>query len=223
MAEMMETVKSDDSLSATEMDTLINFAAFLDDKKDSIASLSKAEQEKLEALRPLEFAMKMSDTEKKMDMRLTYAFKKLDDIAKFADAVEKADIKELKKGLDPIGGMKPTGNTENDSVSDDGIEDLFKMAESFDTKFSKKGFSRKMTEKAVAEMLKKKDTTMKADDPFADMIRFKQVYKFPYRVRSVNNPNAKVLSDFMGVELEASMFEMNNDPNYFNIEVEFEK
>ena len=63
---------------------------------------------------------------------------------------------------------------------------------------------------------------MQADDPFADMIRFKQVFRFPYRVKSVSNDRAKILSDFKGIELEANMYDLNNNPDYFNIEVIFE-
>lgn len=63
---------------------------------------------------------------------------------------------------------------------------------------------------------------MQADDPFADMIRFKQIFKFPYRIKSVNNERAKILSDFKGIELEANMYDLNNNPDFFNIEVLFE-
>lgn len=218
MSEMMKMGEDQDSIPPKDIDTLINFATFLELKKDSIASLSNEEQKKLELLRPLQFAMKMNDEEKQMDMRLAYAFTKIDDIAKFADAVKKADIKELKKAMDPIVGA------EQDSVGEDkGMDALFSMAKSFHTVFSAQGFSRKATDEAIAEMTMKKDTTLKSDDPFADMIRFKQVYRFPYRIKSVSNKNAKILSDFKGVELEANMYEMNNDPEFFNIEVVFEK
>ena len=64
---------------------------------------------------------------------------------------------------------------------------------------------------------------MKADDPFADMVKFKQVFRFPYRIRAVSNENAKILSDFKGVELEANMYDINNNPDFFNIEVLFEE
>ncbi|NHF61444.1 hypothetical protein FK220_018975 [Flavobacteriaceae bacterium TP-CH-4] len=224
MSEMMKMGEGNDSLPPqAAIDTLIIFATFLEEKKDSIAQLPKAEQEKLEALRPLRFAMKMSEEENQMNIRLSYAFDKLEDISKFAEAVEAADIKELDQGVNPMEGMMPADAGGADSVPKNGMEDLFKMAESFDTEFNKKRFSRKVTEKAMADMLQKKDTTLKADDPFVDMMRFKQVYRFPFKVKNVSNPNAKILSDFKGVELEANMYEMNNDPEYFNIEVEFER
>lgn len=228
MSEMMKMNESNPETTGpatAALDTVINFATFLDEKRDSILTLSKAEQEKLEALRPLQFAMKMNDEEKQMDMRMTYAFTKLEDISKFADAVEKADIDQLNRVGSPLESMMyPPNEVENDTApKKGGMGEIFAMSESFDTKFSKEGFSRKVTEKAIAEMAKKKDTAMKADDPFADMIRFKQVYRFPYRVKGVSNANAKILSDFKGIELEANMYEMNNDPEYFNVEVEFDR
>ncbi|PHQ59744.1 MAG: hypothetical protein COC08_08280, partial [Maribacter sp.] len=142
---------------------------------------------------------------------------KIDDIAKFADAVKKADIKELNQVAGPM------ASAEKDSVGEDkGLRALFSMSKSFTTVFSVQGFSRKITEEAMAEIAMKKDTSSQDDNPFADMIRFKQVYRFPYRIKSISNKNAKILSDFKGVELEANMYEMDNDPEFFNIEVVFE-
>lgn len=55
------------------------------------------------------------------------------------------------------------------------------------------------------------------------MIRYKQVFRFPYRVKEVNNERAKILSDFKGIELEANLYEINNNPDIFNLEVKFEE
>lgn len=223
--DMSETMKmggiKNDSIPPKIADTLMNFASFLDEKRDSILTLPKEDQEKLEMLRPLQFSMVMNERENKMDMRLSYKFKEIDDISKFGEIVEMANIKELKKFEDigPASGNK----TSDEGEKKDEENALFSMAESFKTTFSKKGFSRKITKKAIEESLAKKDTTMKADDPFSDMIRFKQIYIFPYKIKSVSNKNAKILSDFMGVEIEANMFEMNNDPTFFDVEVKFEK
>ncbi|WP_411032396.1 hypothetical protein [Spongiimicrobium sp. 3-5] len=223
MSEFMKMGNEQDTLPPEPaIDTLINFASFLDEKKDSIATLSKEEQGRLEALRPLQFSMKMNEEEKQMDMQLSYVFTTLDDISKFADAIKKADIKELDQMMNPMGDAAAPVASDTVQKKDD-MSAIFSMAESFTTKFSNAGFSRKVTEAAIAEMSLKKDTTLTADDPFSDMIRFKQVYRFPYRVKSVDNDNAKILSDFKGIEIEANMYEMNNDPKYFNIEVSFEE
>lgn len=222
MSEFMKMGASqNDSIPPKVADTLINFASFLDEKRDSILTLSKEDQEKMEMLRPLQFSMKVNEKESKMDMRLGYKFNEIGDISKFAEVVKMANIKELND-------LGPNGTASEDETSEEGekkdeMSALFSMAESFKTTFSKKGFSRKITKKALEESLAKKDTTMKSDDPFSDMIRFKQIYIFPYKIKSVSNKNAKILSDFKGVEIEANMFEMNNDPTFFDVEVKFEK
>ncbi len=221
MSEMLKMGQTtNDSVPSKVVDTLINFSTFLDEKKDSIASLSLEEQEKLELLRPLQFSMNANEAESQMKMDLKYAFTTIDDISKFGEAIKLADIKELNEMMNPMGGKEvPQDSTEKK----DDMDNPFAMSTSFETRFSKTSFSRKMTTEAIEKAMQKKDTTMKKDDPFADAIRFKQVYKFPYKVKSVSNPNAKILSNFMGIEIEANMFEMNNDPKFFNVEVEFEE
>lgn len=223
MSEMMKMGDLNDTLPPKPpIDSLITFATFLDEKKDSIAQLPKKEREELEALRPLKFAMKMNEDEKQMKINLIYDFEKYEDLAKFAQAIENANIKELKELSNPMTGLN--GEADLDSTQqDNGFSDVFSMAKQFNTSFSKKKFSRIITKEAREEAIAKKDTTIKKDDPFVDMIRFKQVYRFPYKVKSVNNKNARILSDFMGVEIEANMYDLSNDPEFFNVEVEFEK
>ena len=217
MTEFMNMGEESDTTSlGQEVDTLMNFASFLDEKRDSISQLSKEEQDRLEILRPLQIKMVMSDSTKQMLMELRYAFKDLKDLDKFSDAIEQANVKELNE-FTPSGG-------EEDASADNAQDqpDIFSMAESFDTHFSREKFSRKITEEARQKAIEQKDTTMVADDPFADMVRFKQVFHFPYKVKSVDNERVRILPDFKGVELEANMYDLNNNPDFFNIEVIFE-
>lgn len=223
MSEFMKMDDVSDSLPPDPpIDTLINFASFLDQKRDSISKLSKEDQLKLEALRPLEFSMKANDSLKQMEMHLIYNFIELDDIVKFAKIVKTANIKELNELSNSMNGSGVEADTETEDTSGVG-NDLFSIAESFQTTFTRAGFSRKITEVALQDALMKKDTSLTSDDPFSDIIRFKQVYRFPYKIKNVSNANARILPNFKGVEIEANMFEMNNDPEYFNVEVEFEQ
>lgn len=200
------------------VDTVITFASFLDEKKDSISQLSKEEQERLELLRPMTFTMNMNDSLQKFDMRMSYAFTSLDDIDNFSEAVKAANIKELSD--------MGFGGTQNDSTQgetgSDPTDDLFGTANSYKTKFSAKGFSRIITTEAREKLIKEKDTTSEGD-AFADAIIMRQVYKFPYKIKSVDNPNAKIHADFKGVEVEANMMQLNNNPDIFNIKVVFER
>ncbi len=222
MSELMSMDLEPDSTKTEQaIDTLIIFSDMLDEKRDSISQLSAEEQAKLEKLRPLKMRMIMDDSTKQMNIKLTYAFKKVEELQNFDEAVAQADVKEL----NDLTAAGKQGDTEaaNDSVAKEPESDIFDMASSFDTRFTKKKFTHKITEEARLEAVQQKDTAMKADDSFADMVRFKQVFRFPYRVKSVDNENAKILSDFMGVEVEANMYQLNNNPDYFNLEVEFEK
>ncbi|MBT8185398.1 MAG: hypothetical protein KJN76_11210 [Eudoraea sp.] len=223
MSEMMKMGDLNDTLRfEPPVDSLVSFASFLDEKKDSIAQLPKKEREALETLRPLKFAMNMNEAEKQMKINLIYDFEKFEDISQFAQALEKANIKELKQLDNPMSGLN--GEADLDSTDqDNGFSEVFSMAKQFKTSFSKKKFSRTITKEAREEAIAKKDTTIHKDDPFVDMIRFKQVYRFPYKVKSVSNKNARILSDFKGVEIEANMYDMNNDPEFFNVVVVFER
>ena len=198
------------------VDTLITFASFLDEKRDSIAQLPLEEQEKLELLRPLTFRMNVNDSLQKMDMRMSYAFNTLADIENFSKAVDVANIKEL----NDMG----FGSSDSTSTDDSGIqntsEDLFGSANAYTTKFSKRGFSRIIKPESREEIIAKRDT---ADSSFDDAIVFRQVYKFPYKIKSVDNPLAKIHADFKGVEVEANMMQLNNNPDVFNINVKFER
>ncbi|MEN8788236.1 MAG: hypothetical protein ABF293_03995 [Flavobacteriaceae bacterium] len=210
---------NDSTLFKEKLDTIIDFAVLLEEKRDSIALLPEEEQARLQSLKPLKFEMKVNDTTKQMLMNLRYDFTDISELEKFAEMVDNADIKHL-DNLTGSDGADQNSETDSLRPSDSG---LFEMASSFKTKFSSRKFSRKITEEARQEALKTQDTSMTSEDPFADMIRFKQVFRFPYRVKAVDNEKARILSDFMGIELEANMYDLNNDPSVFNVEVLFEK
>ena len=201
------------------IDTVITFASFLEEKKDSIAQLPLEDQERLELLRPLTFMMNVNDSLQKMDMRMSYAFKTLDDIENFSEAVDAANIKEL----NDMG----FGNSDTTATDDSGIqktsEDLFGSANAYTTKFTKRRFSRIIKPESREELFGKRDTTETAESSFDDAIVLRQVYKFPYKIKSVDNARAKIHADFMGVEVEANMMQLNKNPDIFNIVVEFER
>lgn len=198
------------------IDTVITFDSFLEEKKDSISQLPLEEQEKLELLRPLTFEMNVNDSLQTMDMRMSYAFKTLEDIQNFSEAVDMANIKEL----DDMG----FGSSDSTETDDTGIqktsEDLFGSANAYTTKFNKRGFSRIIKPESREELIAQRDTS---ESSFGDAIILRQVYKFPYKIKSVDNPLAKIHADFKGVEVEANMMQLNNNPDVFNIVVQFER
>jgi len=216
MSEMMKmgaNQTKNDSSSAKQIDTVINFAKFLEDKKDSISKLSKKERDKINQLKDFELTMKSDTTTNQLVMNISYYFKNISDLDKFGEKLKNQNIKEL----DLFGKQLKTDKKKDSSNS--GIPNF---NESFTTTFSSKQFTRKITAKAYKDAIKKKDTSMKKDNPMSNMIRFKQRFIFPFKIKSVNNKNVRILSDFKGIEQSANFYEMNNDPRFFDVEIEFE-
>ena len=217
MSELSGMAGETDSLAKQPIDTVVVFADLLDAKKDSISKLDEEEQVKLEMLRPMQVHMKVDDAAGEMVMRLRYDFEDLEALNNLGEALEAANLEKLSDTL--MGNTPQPG----DAAGDNEEQPLFDMVSSFNTEFSAKKFKRSITAEAREKQLKDQDTTLKADDPFADMIRYKQVFKFPYRVKAVDNEKARILTDFQGVEIEANLFEMNQNPDVFNLEVVFEE
>jgi len=179
-------------------------------KKDSIATLSKKEQQKIKQLEDFTLYIKSDTIAKKMLMRINYAFNDLEDLKLFGKKLKDQNFKELSAF---------TSKTQAKDAKGDGVPDFNTL---YDMKYSPEKFSIKITKKALKEALQKKDTTLTKDNPMASMIRFKTRYIFPYRIKKVSNEHARILSDFKGIEISANMYEVNNHPDFFDFEVFFE-
>ena len=213
MSEMMKMGGSSKSDSTNQqIDTLIVFSKMLEEKKDSIAKLSKEEQEKIAFLKDFELYIKADSVSKQLKMNISYYFKDMNDLGRFHEKLSGQNIKEL----DIFKGKLKSGK------KSDKKDDFPDFNEHFISTFSRKKFTRKITAEGLEKALKEKDTTMKKDNPMADMIRFKQRILFPYKIKSVDNKNTKILSDFKGIEQEANMYDLNYNPNYFDVVIEFE-
>ncbi|HBK71081.1 MAG TPA: hypothetical protein DDZ39_05385 [Flavobacteriaceae bacterium] len=212
MSEMMKMGGTKSDSTNQQIDTIIVFAKFLEEKKDSIAKLSKEEQEKINLLKDFDMYIKSDTVTKQLKMNIGYTFKNANELEHFHEKLKDQNIKEL-----DLFGSKIKSEKGDDKKG--GIPNL---NEAFTTTFSKKKFTRKITAKALADAIKKKDTSMKKDNPMSDMIRFKQRFTFPYKIKSVSNKNTRILPDFKGIEQEANMYDLNYNPNYFDVEVEFE-
>lgn len=216
MSEMMKMgMNSKDNTKNKQIDTIIDFAKVLEDKKDSIAKLSKKEQEKAALLKDFKLHMKSDTATNQLMMKMVYDFKDIAGLEKFGEKLKDQNFKELDMFNKKLAG-KSKKTTENDNVFE-------KFDMMYATSFSKQKFTRKITEKSLNEAIKNKDTSITKDNPMSDMIRFKQRYVFPYKIKSVSNKNARILPNFKGIELQANLFEVNNNPKFFDVEVEFEK
>lgn len=209
MSDMMGSTGMKSSGEKTkQIDTIIDFAKVFEEKKDSIKGLSKEEQEKLKGLEDLKFAIKMDTVSNKYSMRIDYDFDDVKDLKTVSDKIKQSKLKEL-ENVNTLGSKSKKGDIPN-------LNDIM------DLKFSSKRFSAKITKEGLKQAEKNRDTTLTKDNPFANMIKFKVRYLFPYKIKEVNNKNARVMSDFKGLEFDANLFEVNENPNFFDLDVKFE-
>ncbi|WP_158851286.1 hypothetical protein [Algibacter sp. L1A34] len=212
LSEMMKMGQDTKEGTNEQLDTLIVFSEFLEIKKDSISKLSKEKQDKIKQLENFSLYIKTDSISNKFEMKINYDFDNLSELKLFGEKLKEQDIKELELLSSKTKDMK--------NGEDNGIPDFNK---SYNTVFNKELFSTKISPEGLVEAEKNKDTTMTKDNPMADMIRFKTKYFFPYKIKKVNNKNVRVLPDFKGIEITGNLFEINNDPKYFDVDIEFEQ
>ncbi len=216
MSEMMKMGGSSKSDSTNQqIDTLIVFSKMLEEKKDSIAKLSKEDQKKIAFLKDFELYIKADSISKQLKMNIGYHFKNITDLERFHEKLSGQNIKELDIFK---GKLKPKSEKKSSKK-----DDFPNFNEHYITTFSRKKFTRKITARGIEKALKEKDTSMKKDNPMADMIRFKQRFTFPYKIKSVSNENTRILPDFKGIEQEANMYDLNYNPSFFDVVIEFEE
>lgn len=193
-----------------QLDTIIEFSKFLEEKKDSISKLSKEDRKKLKELENFRLSMLMDSVSQKYEIKLGYEFEDIKDLKLLGEKLMNQKIKELQE-------LK--GTSKDDKVS----KELLNINTKYVKKFSKRNFSSTLTDSALKEAVESRDSTLTKDSPMVKMVQFKTVYKFPYRIKKVSNENAKILSDFKGVEISGNLYDINNNPRYYDVEVEFER
>lgn len=212
LSEMTQLGDNSSTNDNKQVDTLIVFSDVLKTKKDSIAQLTKEEQRKIKDLENFSLRIKTDSVENKFEMKINYAFKDVSELKMFSEKLKDQDIKELK--------FLTEKTKEINSKKDGSLPDFNK---SYNTVFNKKMFSNKISKKGLKEARKKQDTTLTKNNLMSDMIRFKSKYYFPFKIKSTSNKNARILPDFKGIEITGNLYEINNNPHFFDIEVEFDK
>ncbi|GGW27793.1 hypothetical protein [Arenibacter certesii] len=221
MSEMMKMgLSSEEDFTSQQIDTLLVFADYIELKKDSIAKLSQEDQDKIKELEPFSLSMKSDTVTNTLEMKLKYDFKDQEDLLAFGDKLKGQNFDELSM----FSGVLSTGKSADIEDGEEGkAESAFPdFNTSFITSFSREGFSLRITQEALEKQEKEKDTTITADSPMVELVRFKNRYTFPYKVKAVSNKNARVLSDFKGIEISGNLFEITNNPRFFDMDVAFE-
>lgn len=188
-----------------KMDTIVAFRDFLVEKKDSIASLSKAEQARLKKLENYKFRTVVDPETNEM----------LFDVFTNFSTVEEAN--ELMNAMENSGAfLQGTGdgvkvNNDEESAGLIGVKYSFKRG-----KFVRDAYIRDK-EKHNVQM-----DSMKQAEAFMSSVMYKLKYTFPKRIKKVSAKDASFSLDGKTLELERSMVEYMKDPDILDLQVELE-
>ncbi|OUR92707.1 hypothetical protein A9Q87_06630 [Flavobacteriales bacterium 34_180_T64] len=192
-----------------KMDSTIVFKEFLNEKSDSIATLSKEDQKKLKVLENFEMHMVSDPATNKMVFDISSKF----------ESVKK--IKELFNAMNSMGNLQGQGGLSSNDSSNPFA--LMRSGGNTDVNFSFKNNVFKRSSKVIDTLVQKQ-----AMDSMTDMAmmfeasNYKLNYHFKKRIKSVSNENAIISEDGMSVVLDVSFMESLRAPELLNIEVVLE-
>lgn len=191
------------------VDSIISFKEILLEKKDSIASLSAEEQEKLKKLENFNMHVQVDETKELM---------------KFSFYSDFASIKELQNITSPIKTLSMLNNKKQD-VEAEMLPDNDAMVSFF---YDGKTFRKKSVKEKNTEVEAKEDSLVGGMDKEQTMqmlysqSNFKVVYQFPKAVKTISIENAMFSADRKTITIEFPFKEYMENPEALNFEVKFE-
>ncbi len=189
-------------------DTIIKFKDLLEDRKDSIAALSKSNQERLQAMKDYQLHIKANPTENEMVVDI------------FTDFTQIQEANNLMKGFQQSSEFIP-GNaaaTGSNSKEEENKKDAIGVSYSY----KKNVFKRDAFINDTEEHQKQLDSLQKAGT-FMSGIAYKIKYTFPKKIKSTSVEDATYSLDGKTMELERNFLDYMRNPDVLDIEVELEK
>lgn len=187
-------------------DTIISFKDILKEKKDSIATLPKAEQQRLMAMENYNLQIQMDPEVNTMIMDVFVNFKNVNEANELMKSFEMTE--------DMIPGNSANTSSENQEKDDDVIGVRYN--------FENGTFVRDAYIKDQAIYQQQLDS-MKQAESFMSGIRYKLKYTFPKRIKSTSAEDATFSLDGKTLELERGFLEYFKNPDVLDLEVVLEK
>lgn len=186
------------------IDSVISFKSFLEEKKDSIATLSAENQANLKKLEPFEMHMVMNPETNEMKFDLYRDFDDLNEISDIFKAFQ--DASSLGPGSKK---QSPTSNLSN-------------QATEIDYAFKANAFKR--TARVVdSALLKQSIDSLAGAEMFLSGSTYKLKYHFPKRVKSASVEAATFSADGKTLYYEVDFLSYMKNPDTLNIEVLLEE
>lgn len=203
-SEMM-SMAGDEMMESNEkaIDSIVSFKTFLDEKKDSIATLPLEEQAKLKKLEPFNLHMIMNPETKTM---------KFDMYSEFQSVSEVNDAFSTFQNANSI-GPGPKNQGAPNSMGNQGTE----------VDYSFKSGTFKRTTKIVDSVLQKQSLdSLQGAEMFLGSSTYKLKYHFPRKIKSSTAETATFSADGKTLFFEVSFLSYLKNPDTLNIQVELE-
>ncbi|RFN58743.1 hypothetical protein [Marixanthomonas ophiurae] len=207
MKEMMAMTQSMGMDSAiVKMDSTVTFAKFLEEKKDSIAKLSKADQEKLKKLEDYSIRTVMNPETSDLFIDVFVDFKNIDEANNLMNSLNQASA---------IIPESPGGGTE---IKNDPSTDVLGVR--YD--YTGNSFSRDAYIKDEKAYKKQKDSLQEAE-MFMNSMNYKLKYTFPKKIKSASIEDANYSLDGKTITIERRFLDYFKDPDVLDLQIEFEE
>lgn len=200
MVAMNEMGSENDSIKKEpeKIDSVMYFKDILEEKKDSVAKLSKEEQEILKSLEDLKIHLKMDEEKNEMSMDFLFDFNNLNELKNMNDRVQKAQAMSDKK-------QQKSNFQSNTNV---------------EYSYNKKTFTRKVTLKDLSkEELEEYEKNIKQASSMFDETVYRIVYHFENKIKSVSVEGAKISDDRKTLTIEMPMDTIMKNPFMLDFKV----
>lgn len=207
LSEMMAFGGSEMSDSAAvKVDTLIYVRQFLEEKKDSIATLSKEEQLKIKKLENFNIHVKVDSETSEMIYDISTSFKSVN------------EANDLMNGLGKAGDFVPGMNQDSDEIQkQEDSPDIIGVNYSF----IKGVFKRDAYIKDKKLHQKEVDSLIQAE-AFLGGAKYMLNYTFPKPIKKVSNPEATLSNSKKTLTLSKTFIDYFKNPDLLDLEVELE-
>lgn len=207
MSEMMIMSQMAQDSTLTKMDTIIRMKDFLEEKKDSIASLPAEEQKRLKDLENFSFRTYMDPDGGKLDIEVFTSFEQVDQIGDLMSAFEKSG--DFMEGFAQDDSTQPAGEGSSDGLI--GVNFSFK-----DGVFVRDAFI-KDKEKHRQQM-----DSIAGAESFLENMEYTLRYTFPRKIKSATVSDAKLSLDGRTIEVDRPFLGYFKNPDILDLEVVLE-
>lgn len=207
LSEMLAFAKGMPTDSAlTKKDTIISFKKIFEEKKDSIAKLSKAEQKKLKEMEKYNLELHIDPENEKMKMGVFVNFKSVD------------QANDLMQGFSQVGDKIPGTKTSykdgetnnNDEIL--GVRFFYKK-----NRFRRDAYIK--NEKNYQQQL----DSLKDIESFIGKMNYTVIYTFPKPIKKSSVTDAVYSADKKTITITRSFAAYYKNPDTLDIEIELEK